>query len=250
MAKDRLDWFPFYADDFLFSNDVQAMSAAEKGLYVVLLALQWKSDRGLTDSMGVLSRISGVEREEFDRLWPTVSKKFTVNQEGLLVNLKLEEVRREQKAQLSARIEAGKAAAAKRWNKDSKPNGSLIAHPIALDKNRLDKDKEIKEPISSVPKNGSDHSVTSDSQVDDVAQFLEGYRVRHVRVTGAALPLVWSPKDCAVASEILKTWKLPRVLDMAELFMYHPEMKAKPKSLGWFKHYASWADETLKRANR
>ena len=85
-----------------------------------------------------------------------------------------------------------------------------------------------------------------------VAEFFDGYRERYQRITGGTLPLLTSPKDFAIASELLRTWPLPRLLDMAELWMHRTDrdVAGKPKTLAWFKPMAPWADTRLREAGR
>jgi hypothetical protein len=92
----------------------------------------------------------------------------------------------------------------------------------------------------------------SSTSADDAARFLEGYRERYQRITGATLPISPSPKDVANATEMLKTWPLPRLLTMAELFLHRDdrEVAGKPKTIGYFKPMAPWCDARLREAGR
>jgi len=87
--------------------------------------------------------------------------------------------------------------------------------------------------------------------MDDVTTFLEGFRERYRRIVGGSLPLVWPHKDVTIARELLQTWPLARLLDMAEIFLWRDdrEVAGKPKSLAWFRHYAPWCDAQLAKAS-
>jgi len=53
--NDGFAWFPFDVVDWLTSNDVRKMTCAERGVYITLLAIQWR-DGPLPSDLQVLSK--------------------------------------------------------------------------------------------------------------------------------------------------------------------------------------------------
>lgn len=108
----------------------------------------------------------------------------------------------------------------------------------------------------NVPVNGSgfrmEESARETDNYDDTARFIEGYRERYQRITGGTFPLVHSPKDVALVNEMLRTWPLPRLLDMAELFLLRDDrdVTSKPRTIPFFKGQAPWCDTRLREAGR
>ena len=98
----------------------------------------------------------------------------------------------------------------------------------------------------------SSPAFSSEPEIEVVAQFLDGYRERYQRVVGGSLPLGSSPKDIALAAQLLKTWKLERLLDMAEIFFYRndSQVAGMPKTLPFFVPLAPWCDTQLVGAGR
>jgi hypothetical protein len=87
-------WFKFYANVWLQDEDVALMSLAAQGLYVRLLALQWR-DVTLNSDPVKLAKLAGIEAEAFEGLWPEISSKFTTVEEmpGRIANERLEQER-------------------------------------------------------------------------------------------------------------------------------------------------------------
>lgn len=56
--RDRLPYFPFYPADWLADAEVRAMTLAQRGAYIDLLAIGWRED-GLPDDVPSLARMIG-----------------------------------------------------------------------------------------------------------------------------------------------------------------------------------------------
>lgn len=93
--------FQFYPADFLMGTAI--MSCEQRGAYIGLLCHQWHS-HGLPDENHMLSRLAGCSVENIEAIRP----KFTVCEDGLLRNLRLEDVRSKQDAYRQGRSESGK----------------------------------------------------------------------------------------------------------------------------------------------
>lgn len=260
--KSRLEWFPFYASDFLDSDNVQFMSMAERGLYITLLAMQWRSET-LPDDERELAKRVGLQLRSFKTLWKQVAFKFVKVSDGRLANERLQSVRKQQVEYLNSRIEAGKASAEKRWG-GNRPMGSV--NGSAVQSKYRDKEEHTEPVCESQDYTGIralngdrkpwEAPQPDDPSPEDVGAFLDAYRELYERLTGAKLPLVWTWKDMGHVKEILKTWPLsvpskngkrPRVLELAEIFITDPVNANKPKSLGMFKANATHADEKMRK---
>lgn len=81
--------FLFYSKDWL--EGTAEMTSEEKGIYIDLLAHQHQKGT-LPAETKRLAKLVGLGEGEFTKIWPDVSKKFTVNSDNRLVNLKLTEI--------------------------------------------------------------------------------------------------------------------------------------------------------------
>lgn len=251
--------FLLYVKDFLSDDAVSLMTNEQIGAYVLLLCHQWKRPDGLPAAMASLAKLARCTPARFTRvIWPGLAEKFPANESGRLANPKLERVRAEMIAYREGRSEAGRRGAARRWHShrsgngsaNGVANGSANAQPIA---NRWPSSASASTPPNP-PHGGRSPEARPETleptAMDDVTTFLEGFRERYRRIVGGSLPLVWSHKDVTIARELLQTWPLARLLDMAEIFLWRDdrEVAGKPKSLAWFRVYATWCDGQLAKA--
>jgi len=128
MAKeDPLDWFPFNVTAWLCSDSVRAMSNAARGVYIELLARQWRTG-SISSDLKELSRLVNEPLGSFKKIWAEVSPHFLECEDGRLANPRLERERTEQDAERIAKSDAGKKGNAVRWaNKSSaKKDASAI----------------------------------------------------------------------------------------------------------------------------
>jgi uncharacterized protein YdaU (DUF1376 family) len=124
--------FQFYADDFLAGTS--DMSAEEVGGYIRLLCHQWTKG-GIPndpDRAGRMATLLGSPSLGY------VLAKFSLCDDGMLRNERLEQVRAEQEAYKLRQASSGRNGAEKRWSKWQKdgdpngdPNGVAIATPMA-----------------------------------------------------------------------------------------------------------------------
>ncbi len=77
---------PFYVNDYLGAT--RHMTLAERGAYTDLLFLEWNIGPLPADPIR-LSAMIGCTQKEFTVIWPTVRRKFTATETGL-VNERLE----------------------------------------------------------------------------------------------------------------------------------------------------------------
>ena len=254
--KERLEWFPFYVDDFLHSTDVALMTLGEKGLYITLLCLQWSFDKGLPNDNRTLANLVGMPLRDFNVAWRKVKGKFEVTDRNTLANPRLESVRQEQIAKAKAKSEKAAASVKHRWDKANKPYVRNTSD-IPLEENRI----EEKIPTYTTPTNGGGavkpwelDSKPDDPPQADVVEFMEGYRKSFESITKGKLPLVWSWNDTVAAKEVLKTWPMsevakdgrPRVLHMVDYFLMNPAHGTLLRNIKAFKANAPTYDGKMR----
>jgi uncharacterized protein YdaU (DUF1376 family) len=111
--------FQFYADDFLAGTI--SMTRDERGLYIVLLCLQWNC--GFVTDSDFARLGDGMAEPSLNY----VKTKFVRSPEGQYRNERMEKVRREQETFREQKRLAGLAGADKRWHTHSEPNGKPLA---------------------------------------------------------------------------------------------------------------------------
>jgi len=125
-----LPFFPFYAADWIGSTRVQLMSAAEEGTFIRLLAFAWRNE-GLPENAEQIRRLTKLDADEFNAMWPLVTELFPFDDDGRRRNERQERERVEAKSRHSARVSAGSLGAKRRWHGNSNANGDAIRLPIA-----------------------------------------------------------------------------------------------------------------------
>ena len=113
MAKEQSPAFQFYPKDWLSDDRVMAMTPAQRGCYVQLLATCWLAVK-LPDDPVALANISGVSELFFSaEIWPAVGACF--QRDGkFLRHKRLDEERRKQRVFRKRASSAGQAAAKQR----------------------------------------------------------------------------------------------------------------------------------------
>ena len=113
--------FQFYADDFI--GGTITMNHQERGLYILLLCLQWTQGKVTGDDIARLS--SGMAQP----LVSHVISKFEEVEPGVFQNARMEAERDKQTKFRANRSESGKAGADRRWHSHS----TAIVLPLAND---------------------------------------------------------------------------------------------------------------------
>ena len=104
------------------------MSATEFGAYMRLLLHSWNNGPLQVDEKR-LRTVAKLSPYLWAKSREVILDKFEQNQDGMLINRKLERVRQEQVEYKRSAREAGKKGAAKRWEKNRDPNGHPNANP-------------------------------------------------------------------------------------------------------------------------
>jgi uncharacterized protein YdaU (DUF1376 family) len=133
-------WFPLYVADWLVGT--WTLTAAERGIYIDLLAFQW--DRGSVpgDDMVALGQAARCSGEAIAAAWPVLREKFTRGEDGQWRNERLEAerlagrrlVERNQRggqarAAVAAR-DGGKFSATQTSHQPNQPNHQPIHQPV------------------------------------------------------------------------------------------------------------------------
>jgi uncharacterized protein YdaU (DUF1376 family) len=127
MAKDKSPAFQLYAADFFV--DTAGWTAAQVGAYFRLLLTEWVNGP-LSSKITDLARIAGVDHRNMQKMWSMViAKKFTVNDAGMYINLRLEETRKEQEEWREKQRESGLRGAKERWKDKQNNDGNPIGNP-------------------------------------------------------------------------------------------------------------------------
>lgn len=113
MSKENtMCWFPFYANDFLGSMDVQLMTLEQVGAYSLLLAWQWNSESGDCRLPNDIDKVSRLARLDLSLPEHQIVRKKFEQQDGWY-NGKLLKVYKEQSKKHQKRVDSAR----KRWDK-------------------------------------------------------------------------------------------------------------------------------------
>lgn len=111
-SSEQLPYFPFWAYDWLSSPSRAALDLDAQGLYVLLLALQWRLN-GFSHDPARVQVITQINGRTFRRLWKQLAPLFPVDPtDGRRRNPRLEQERRKVLASRSLRQKGGRARAA------------------------------------------------------------------------------------------------------------------------------------------
>lgn len=104
--------FYFNVEEWRGSRSVGRMSMAERGVYLEMMIEQWLR-RTLPDDAQLIAEAVAITPEQVAEVlagWDAVRRKFITDASGRIFNVKVEQVRRKQRANLRSRREAGRAA--------------------------------------------------------------------------------------------------------------------------------------------
>ena len=146
MSKENsMCWFPFYANDFLGSMDVQLMSLEQVGAYALLLSWQWNSDSCDCKLPNDIEKVSRLAR--MDMSLPEndiVAKKF--RQDDGWYNAKLKKVFYKQLAQYEKMSKGGRKGGLKGGTKQPEPE----PEPSPKGKKRLTETQKKRVKVSEI----------------------------------------------------------------------------------------------------
>ncbi len=120
MSLEKSPAFQFYASDFLVDENVNLMSNREIGCYIKLLCFCWR-EKTIPADVKKIARLCGESEDEMAELWAPLEPCFKSDNNGRLVQPRLEAERKKQeewrrKSSLggkeSARVRSAKRKAA------------------------------------------------------------------------------------------------------------------------------------------
>lgn len=167
--KGKSPAFQLYPKDFLTDDKVLCMSPEVRGLYTVLLCIDWLNDGFDSSAMLKLSgfewlRYDGTLRDDSKAIEAQLLKCFAPHpsKKGFVTNPRLQKERLGQIERQNERSASGKKGAAKKWGNshalaNGSANGSAIQEPIANDSSSSPSSSSSSSPS---PKNdhSNDHS--------------------------------------------------------------------------------------------
>lgn len=197
-SKRKAPAFQFYADDFLAGTS--DMSAEEVGGYIRLLCHQWTKG-GIPNDPDRAARMAGLMGS------PSVGyvlAKFSLCEDGMLRNARMERVRQEQAEFKARQSTSGKSGAQKRWSKcqndgdaNGDPNGVAIATPMATPMA-----KRCPEDSSPSP---TPNNLNTDTKVlKAIPPELEAFRIRMGTIVRRRPDTKWSPKEIKALKEVFE----------------------------------------------
>ena len=198
--KEKSPAFQFYAADFLADENVQAMSLAERGAYITLMAFCWREGSIPADS-NRMARLCGCHADEMAELWQAIAVCFEPSAEpDRLIHPRLELEREKQAKHRKKRSEAGAAGAKSRWG--GSDDGNRIADASQTDSNAID---------LPMAKNGSSSSFSSSSS---------SLNKKPIGTRGTRLPPDWKlPEDWKTeAKQIRPEWPDHHINLVADAF--------------------------------
>ena len=116
--------FLFYAKDWRSSRKVHGMSFAERAMYLEMLIEQWLDGAAPGTPEACAERIGG-GITAWKNAWEKLQNCFVRRKrDGLLINLKLQQIRQEREAFLKSQRQSGLRGAQSRWRAHSEPMAS------------------------------------------------------------------------------------------------------------------------------
>ena len=113
MSKE-LPYFPFYTDDFLLDEKVEAMTHEQIGCYVVLLCRSWRSSTPgyIPTEPDKQARLIHIDASRWDQIKRGVLDCFKTDEDGRMYQSRMLEEYTKAKTAYDARVRGGKARAA------------------------------------------------------------------------------------------------------------------------------------------
>jgi uncharacterized protein YdaU (DUF1376 family) len=194
--------YQMYAQDF--DMDTASWSNEEVGIYQRLLNYSWVNG-GLPSDTLELSRIVREKRLKFEKIFiKNISKKWTENGNGKLINKKQEEVRETQRKYRESQVQKGKLSAKKRWG--DKITG--VIHPVT---------SGLQPKSNSSSSSSSSLNNKRSISHSEVKKFLTHYGERFKFYFGIEPVIEWG-KDGTLIKNLLKIISFEELKELLELF--------------------------------
>lgn len=128
MPKKADTWMPWYVGDYL--ADTMLLTTEQHGAYCLLLMACWKEGGSLPADDETLAAITKLPVPTWKKYRDKLLQFFIV-EEGTLHHKRVSLEVAKARGMVAQKSQAGKKGAARRWQKDSKPNGESDGKPIA-----------------------------------------------------------------------------------------------------------------------
>ncbi len=125
-CRELRPWFPFYAGDWLSDMRVRLLTPSQRGVYIDLLAFQWREGAVPDDPAG-LALTLGADGADV----VLVLDRFFRLRRGHRRNRRMEQVRHGQRAESAKRSKAGSKGAKQRWHGHTPASGPATPGPMA-----------------------------------------------------------------------------------------------------------------------
>lgn len=158
MTNRRESFLPLFFGDFLAAT--AEWSGEERALYLLLLGYSWSLGSIPADTEKV-QRLSGWDRKAFMKAWPAVASKF-MEQDGRLVNARLEEHRAHSHEVSKRRAEAGSKGGSKSQAKGKQLLSNSEANARILLKHQSINDSEVLRTSGAEPPEWSESGAPKD----------------------------------------------------------------------------------------
>ena len=182
MSVNRSPAFLFYPANWRGSRRVQAMTFAERGMYLELLCEQWEAG-AVPATPGACAERLGGRVKEWTSAWPKLKGCFKVDRrrDGGLINPKIDRLRREREQFIKAKRVEGLRAARKRWGthgspkgEPSTPNGSAMAKNAYRSRSTFGFDRQHAIPPTP-PEGGATMAIARARDGDEPAKGFDAF---------------------------------------------------------------------------
>jgi uncharacterized protein YdaU (DUF1376 family) len=177
--------FQIYPKDFLADENVAAMTLEEVGCYWLLLCYCW-NERSLPNDLKRLARLLKIRPSHMARLWEAVGPCFVEDENGRLVNRRLQQERSKQEAFRENRSVSGKKGALEAWRRRRSKSAEINGTPMAQSKHSHDS-------ATTQPMANDGSSVSSETDMSSSVMSV-GSESRQPNIAVPAVPLLTSAR--------------------------------------------------------
>jgi uncharacterized protein YdaU (DUF1376 family) len=241
-----LNIMPWFTDAYL--ADTTHLKTIEHGAYDLLLLSMWRAGGSLPNEETLLQRITKLTPGEWKKVWPVVSKFFTIDG-GRITQKKLSSTY----ANVSARVEknrangrlGGRPPKPLENNDEHKANGSSSVSPK---KTETVPDGTLSKTVS-VAETDSIPPVVPPSGGNPPQQTAKPVRGKRDRVNGTRLSPEWNPTQEDLAYARSKGLSDKAIEDQAERFRNHwvSSSKSNAVKLNWHATFCNWILSSIER---
>jgi len=197
--------FQLYAADFYM--DTLTWETDDIGVYFCLLMAEWVNGP-LEDDTRKLAKIAKKTHQKFIKNFSKISHKFSVNSDGKLVNLRLEEERERQNQFHNSRKSGGIKTASKRWGNRKDDSSAISSANSSANSSRVGllssssssiKDKTIKAEAAGLPLEIPSKEIISEAAIPKIENDIQA--VCEKLYEEKKFPAVFAFKNAAIKQQ-------------------------------------------------